>query len=126
MSGDLDAHGDLRDEHAWTVLSGEAELDEQLVNYQSKNMMRHGEDPYIFTEPVIFPFDADWIQRESLLPGEIRTERFAFHAPPPGGTVDVRLRYRSMPPYVMRALQLDELIDRIETFDVDTRTADVP
>ena len=31
----------------------------------------------------------------------------------------VRLRYRNLPPYMLRALQLDELVERLRIVDID-------
>ncbi len=119
-SGDLDAHGDLRDAHSEQVLAGEVELDEQLVNLQSENWYRWnpggGE-----TSEALFPFEADTILRRSLEPGERREVSFACDGLTAGAwQVSLRLRYRNLPPYVLRALQLDDLVERLQIFTIAT------
>jgi len=123
-SGDLDSYGDLRDHLSWSVIADDVELDEQLVNFQSLNLLRVG-DVAISTPDVyetIFPFDADYIVRRSLNPLEERRLQYTLPALPEDAEVTIRLRYRNLPPYILRALQLDELVDRLQIFDIDTVT----
>jgi len=123
-SGDLDTYGDLRDHLSWSVIADEAELDEQLVNFQSLNLLRVG-DVAISTPEVyetIFPFDADYIVRRSLKPLEERRLQYTLPPLPEDAEVTIRLRYRNLPPYILRALQLDELVERLQVFDIDTVT----
>ena len=36
-------------------------------------------------------------------------------------TVSVRLRFRNLPPYLLRALELDDLIERLKIFEIDEK-----
>jgi nitrate/TMAO reductase-like tetraheme cytochrome c subunit len=123
-SGNLDTQSDLRDELSWDVIAGDAALDEQLVNFQSQNLLRVG-DVAIATPEVhetMFPFDADYIVRRSLAPFEVRSLQYTL--PPISSTarIDVALRYRNLPPYILRALQLDTLVERLQVFTIDEAT----
>ena len=136
QSGDLDSQGDLRDTHSADVHSGATTEDLQLVNLQSKNMsiqrewQENGgpstEQINQYANEEIFPFDANWIEKNSLGPLESMTSRFHVKFPDehPGGvgSVEVRLRYRNLPPYVLRALQLDDLVGRLHIVDIDSET----
>jgi nitrate/TMAO reductase-like tetraheme cytochrome c subunit len=128
-TGDLDAEGNLRDIHSHQVIQGEVEQDMELVNLQSKNVyiVRHhidngslqsSEDR--FETSAIFPFDAQSIVRYSLEPLEVREVRWEVDNLDDGATIHVELRYRSLPPYVLQALRLEELMDRVEIFTIDT------
>ena len=128
-TGDLDAEGNLRDIHSHQVIEGEVEQDLELINLQSKNVyiVRHhidngslqsSEDR--FETSAIFPFDAQSIVRHSLEPLEVREIRWEVDNLDTGATIHVELRYRSMPPYVLQALRLDDLMDRVVIFTIDT------
>lgn len=125
-SGDLDAFGDLRDEFSWEVAADRAEHDEQLVNFQSQNLIRIGDitldAPEVYE--TMFPFDADFIVRRSLEPLEART--VFYDLPPIAATahINVLLKYRNLPPYILRALQLDDIVDRLKVFTIDEMTLD--
>jgi hypothetical protein len=131
QTGDLDSFGDLRDEHSWDVKSGAVALDSSLVNFQSENITSwrfydlEGVPGAVTAESTflsIFPFDALTIVRHSLEPLEERRIEFPLH----GLSVDnvrkvtVELKYRNLPPYLLRALQLDSLVERLHVFDIDT------
>lgn len=134
-SGDLDSYGDLRDPHSWEVKAGTVDLDASLFNLQSSNLHRFGlQDealpgsngtPLELTE-TIFPFDADFIYKRSLSPGEIRQVNYAFPSSIEPVEVSVRLRYRNLPPYILRALQLDDLVPRLRIFDIDSGQVSIP
>jgi len=134
QSGDLDSHGDLRDTHSWDVKSGSMELDESLFNLQSSNLHRFGTQdealpgstgtPLELTE-TIFPFDADFIYKRSLAPGEVRQVLYTFSGVSEPVEVSVNLKYRNLPPYVLRALQLDELVSRLRVFTIDSEQASI-
>jgi len=127
-SGDLDAEGNLRDVHSPLVRSGSVELDEQLVNLQSQNLAGvefredKNEEPQDPVE-VAFPFEADWIQRRSLEPREARQLAWTFDGGVPPYAATVTLHYRNLPPYVLTALQLDDLVPRLRIFTLATVTA---
>jgi len=123
QSGDLDAYGDLRNELSWEVMAGDVEHDDQLVNFQSKNLVRSDIDlievvpPNVFE--VVFPFDATYIHRESLKPLESRQMVYSMPSLSSDAEVRVRLRYRNLPPYILRALLLDELVERLQIVEID-------
>jgi len=123
QTGDLDTYGDLRDELSWEVMAGTVLLDEQLVNFQSKNLVRAGietlERGELDVLDTVFPFDATYISRNSLRPLEARQLVYSLPALPAEAEVRVRLRYRNLPPYILRALHLDELIERLQIVDID-------
>ena len=120
-SGMLDSNEDLRDEHSWDVISGIQTQDEQLVNLQSKNIMRYnGEIEHSKTKDTLFPFDADYIYKRSIPPLESRTFQYYFLASASPTRIEAKLRYRNLPPYILRALQLHELTPKLKIVDIDT------
>jgi len=123
-SGDLDGYGDLRDHLSWSVIAGDDTMDDQLINFQSLNLLRVGDvaiaEPEVYE--TIFPFDADYIVRRSLAPLEERSLQYTLPPLTDDAQVTVRLRYRNLPPYVLRALQLEDLVERLQIFDIDTVT----
>ena len=133
-SGLLDSYGDLPDSHSWDVQSGALEEDEQLANMQSKNLVRHGSHgdwahadyegvvPDLEVKETIFPFDANTIVRRSLEPLEKRPYEYIFDRPTGDYEIQARVRYRNLPPYVLRALQLNDLVERLLIFDLDEKT----
>jgi nitrate/TMAO reductase-like tetraheme cytochrome c subunit len=131
-SGDTDSDGNLRDQHSHDVIAGTAELDEALVNLQSRNLAitRYygdngaliGSEDTRFEFETIFPFDANTIERRSLEPLEVRDIPIAIPLFGTSGpyTISVKLHYRNLPPYVLQALHLDDLIPRLNTFTLDS------
>ncbi len=117
-SGQLDSNGDLFDKHSKIVQSNPLKIDIDLVNIQSKNIKRQGLPDFPILEEVIFPFDADYIQKNSLRPLEKRTVRYVI---PKRAfiTVETSLKYRNLPPFLLRALQLDHLVPRLRVFTLD-------
>ena len=63
---------------------------------------------------------AQAIARHSLEPLEIRVIRWEVDNLDEGANIHVELRYRGLPPYVLQALRLEELMDRVEIFTIDT------
>jgi hypothetical protein len=123
-SGDLDSYGDLRDAHSRAVKEGTAEEDEQLINFQSQNLLRFGLVSELHVNETIFPFDADWIEKRNLKPGENKS--FIYRTDRPDGPVslEVSLNYRNLPPYLLRALQLDSLVPQLQIFTIDSKTVE--
>lgn len=121
-SGQLDNYGDLYDAHSWEVSQYPERLDTQLVNLQSKNKMRYGEVELPTSVETVFPFDADYIEKHSLKPLEQRVVSYDL----PNGinlqdvTVSVQLKYRNLPPYILRELQLSDLVERLQIFTIDS------
>jgi nitrate/TMAO reductase-like tetraheme cytochrome c subunit len=119
-SGKLDTNGDLFDDHSEIVQLNPLQKDLHLVNFQSKNIKRQGLPDFPILEEVIFPFDADYIQKNSIKPMEIRTVRYVI-ARRNYITVQASLKYRNLPPYLLRALQLEHLIPRLRVFTLDEK-----
>jgi hypothetical protein len=134
-SGDLDAYGDLRNQHSLEVRLGEVEEDTQLHNLQSRNrilsrkFIENGEfnSDILSDEDAIFPFEAITIERNSLKPGEERVVTYdTERRGKPPFTLTATLRYRNLPPYVLRALQMDDYVDKLVVFDLGTVTKEHP
>ena len=119
QSGHLDMNGDLYDVHSTEVQRNTQLLDEFLLNLQSKNIKRQGIPDYPVLKEVIFPFDGDYIEKNSLSPLEIRTAQYILEESSAPITIEAKLRYRNLPPYLLRALQLDELLPRLQIFTID-------
>lgn len=125
-SGDLDVYGDLRDDHSRAVREGVVDKDKYLINFQSKNLLRQGDLSALEVVETIFPFDADWIEKQNLGPLEEKSFMYIFDEPQRPFTVDVSLNYRNLPPYLLRALQLEDLVDQLEIFEIATESIVVP
>ena len=119
----------LKDHHSHDVIEGIEDEDYDLVNLQSKNVYiaRHHVDNGSlqstedrFETWTIFPFDAQSIVRHSLEPLEVREYRWETDVLDTNASISVELNYRSMPPYVLQALRLDELMERVVIFTLDT------
>jgi hypothetical protein len=116
-TGTLDGNGDLRDH--WSALDPYGDAD--LVSFSSSLTNRAG-------QPELFPWRATEHFRRTLQPRHTRT--VTLFVPVPAGTpgplaVSARLRFRSHPPYLLRALGLDALIPRLEIHEVDEASATV-
>jgi nitrate/TMAO reductase-like tetraheme cytochrome c subunit len=122
VSGDLDTWGDLRDPLSLDVITGAAEIDEDLVNFQSLNLLRVGDVAILAFDvyETVFPFDADYIWRRSLAPLEAREVTYPLPELGSGARIEVGLHYRNLPPYLLRGLQLDDLVERLQVFRIDT------
>jgi hypothetical protein len=127
-SGDLDESGDLRDRHSSAVQAGTVEVDTQLSNFQSKNITlaaNYSEEgqytrEIVESDEAMFPFEANYIEKHSLEPLEVRSLSYRFACGPGCARVEVALQYRNLPPYVLRALGLSELVPRLQVFTLDT------
>ena len=90
--------------------------------YQEDAPQEYGTSEEVRTEyETIFPFDADHIVRRSLAPLEQRELTYPIVTNGQGPyQCNVRLRYRNLPPYMLRALHLHDLVERLQIFDLDT------
>ena len=114
-TGTLDANGDLRDH--WSELDPYGDAD--LVSFSSSLTNAAG-------EPELFPWRAVEHFRRTLEPRHTRTVTLFVPVPPAMDgplVVSARLRFRSHPPYLLRALGLTELVSRVEIHDVDSAEA---
>ena len=72
---------------------------------------------------TMFPFQADQIIRRSLEPMEKRNIQYFVQIPSTTESLraTVRLRFRNLPPYLLRSLQLNDLVDRLTVFEMDEK-----
>ena len=108
-----------------------------MINFQSKNwanVRQHRENGGLVADEgdrheveMIFPFDADTIQRRSLEPLETRSVEYTVNTNSMGPFhVRARLKYRNLPPYMLRALGLDDLVEKLKVFTLDDQDASTP
>ena len=57
--------------------------------------------------------------KKNLGAPEERSLMYWVDAPSPPYTVEVSLNYRNLPPYLLRALQLDDLVGKLQIFEID-------
>jgi hypothetical protein len=106
-SGHLDANGDLRDANSELDPDG----DPDLLLFTS--VLEGGEDVTVFT--------AAGIQEHLLQPFQSRSRIYRVPVPAVEEEpiqVSVRLRFRALPPYKVRAAGAPELVARIPIFDM--------
>lgn len=135
QTGNEDSYGDVRDIHSWDVQDGVVELDDQLVNFQSTNVMlqrgynENGQYDDDANDGEIqlaeFPFQAQYVDRHSLEPLEIRPLTYTFRCSAAPCSMDVSLHYRNLPPYALRALQRDQYIEKLHEFTIGELSVDV-
>lgn len=116
-TGTLDAQGDLRD--AWSSLDRYGDHD--LVSFSSSLQNAAG-------EPELFPWRATEHFRRSLEPLHARTStHFVATMSSTMGplSVDARIRFRSHPPYLLRALGLSALVEQVAIRDLATAHATI-
>ena len=100
-SGQLDANDDLMDEY-----SEFPERDPDLFNAQATMLRADG-------TPTGNTWEAADLINPAIAPGETRTVDYSFTVPASAVdplTVEVTLRFRSFPPYLLRGLGLDSLL----------------
>ncbi|MFQ5489606.1 MAG: cytochrome c family protein [Phycisphaerae bacterium] len=117
QTGHLDDNGDLR--NFWSGLDQFGDHD--LIELASRFVDERG-------NPTVFPWKAAEHISNSLSPLFARTfTLFVPTQPDTVGpiTVEARLRFRSFPPFLIRALGLDELVSRLEITDIDEQTITV-
>ncbi len=109
-SGDLDANGDLR--NRWSQLDPFGDPD--LISLSSELIDAKG-------EPTLFPWLAAEHHRNALRAGETKT--FTYFVPLASDfhgalQVQVRLRMRAAPPFLLRLVGLDDLLPHNRTVDL--------
>jgi len=141
VSGDLDANGDLRDEHSYNLESGKIAWDKYLINFQSKFtiLSTRGTE-----RPVILPVNRDLtpinvirpsteaaqsfgrptqlrVSRASLPPLGTRGQHYPVKLPDCAGTyrVTVRLNFRHLPPVLLDKIGIPHLKHLLETVVID-------
>lgn len=115
-TGDLDDNGDLRNH--WSSLDPYGDAD--LVTFGSGFVDAMG-------TPELFPWRASEHKSNAIPPLHERT--LTYFVPlgdsPGPWQVQARLRFRTHPPFLLRALGLDALVERVETYDLAEARADV-
>ncbi len=141
VSGDVDANGDLRDEHSHAVEAREIPYDRHLLNLQSKfialglqgtersvvipvnrnlaplNVIRPANHPaQTFGRPGGFR-----IAKGSIPPLKTAHGKYSFRLPKSPGTysVRVRLNFRNLPPVLFDKIGIPHLKHLLETFVID-------
>ena len=117
VTGDLDANGDLRD--YWSELDPYGDHD--LPTLHSGFVDQHG-------NPTIFPWAASEHNSNALSPLYDRT--WTLFIPTDAAvaspiTVESRLRFRSIGPYVLRLVGMGDKVDEIDIHDLATDTVQV-
>ncbi len=110
-TGDLDPNGDLKDR--WSSL--EPYGDPNLISFSS-GFLDQGGQPTLFTHLAT--------EHSSNAIGALYTRTLSYFVQVPSDvtgdlTVRSRLRFRAIAPHLLRLLDLPELVDRVEVFDVD-------
>ncbi len=113
-SGTLDSYGDLRTLHSIEVQQGRVPFDTALVLFNG-TALKNG-------KPAFF-WEAHTVEFRTIPAFDSRTAVYRI-LPPPGGwsgelEVSVRLRFRALPPYLLRALGLGDLVQRLPIFDME-------
>ncbi len=116
-TGTLDADGDLR--NYWSALDPYG--DEDLVSLSSSFVDSRG-------QPTLFPWLASEHYSSSIPPLQERS--FTYFVPTAAAAAGpihlaVRLRFRTVAPFLLRALGLDASVDRVLTHDLATAATDV-
>ena len=113
-TGTLDANGDLRTLHSEEVQSGRAPLDTALLLFTGTALKNGRPAPF---------WEAHAVEFRTIPAFDSRTARYRI--PPPAGgwreelELSVRLRFRAFPPYMLRALGLGHLVERLPIFDME-------
>lgn len=118
VTGGLDAAGDLCDR--WSTLAPNTDPD--LVVIGSTLLDEQG-------QPELYSWRAHGHESNALAPMSARDYRFSPHIP--GGlegplTITARLHFRALPPFLLRELGLDELVDLAVVRDLDSDVALLP
>lgn len=113
-TGTLDSRGDLRTLHSLDVQQGRALLDTALVLFNG-TALRNG-------RPAFF-WEAHTVRFNTIPAFDSRAVLYTV-PPPPGGwpgtlEISVRLRFRALPPYLLRAIGVEELVERLPIFDME-------
>lgn len=121
-SGDLDNNKDLRNHLNPRVKDGNVALDKWLVNFQSQFIYvpRPGVE-----EEVLLPPLATYVTKHNIMPLQSKSGFYPITLPYDVKgplRVDVRLRYRNLPPYLLDFLGVGELKDRLVIIDMASGT----
>jgi len=117
-TGTLDDNGDLMDH--WSELAPYGDPD--LVTFDSSFVDARG-------APELFPWRAAEHTTQAIQAGHTRTLTLFLPVPAAARgpvTIGARVRLRTHPPFLLRALGLDALVSELETYDLDAATLEVP
>ncbi|MCG8606366.1 cytochrome c family protein [bacterium] len=119
QSGTLDENGDLLDVNSELVKSGAMTEDTDLTLFNGT--------PFKNGNKVPFFWEADHIENQSIPPFESRTAVYDIPGPFHSSLLDasVRLRFRSFPPYFLRAIGQEALVGSLMTFDMESHRQQV-
>ena len=110
-TGQLDANGDLMDQHSTLDPDG----DPHLAIYRQT---LYGEDG----KEVLFFFQAKRVENDMIPLFSSRTANYDMPLPAAAAgelTLEAKLRFRSLPPYFLRELGLDELVAKVPIVDME-------
>ncbi len=111
QTGQLDANGDLMDNHS--ALNPNADRD--LVVYRQKLFDANGNE-------VLFFFQAKTVENNLIPLFSFKTASYKIMIPVSTNgpiNLDVKLRFRSLPPYFLRELNLGELVAKVPIVDME-------
>ncbi len=113
-SGTLDDNGDLLNSKSEAVRAGIVPADSNLALY-------HG-TPYRNGEETLFFWEADAIRENTIPAFSSSTAEYRMPLSMATSTVQlqIRLRFRSFPPYLLRAIGKAELLQEMPIFDMAT------
>lgn len=114
-SGLPDPNGDLRNHHSEYVSNGQLSADSALALFNGTPIDQNGHE-------TLFFWEARSVENRTIAPFETRSTIYSLTAPAQPGTleVSVRLRFRSFPPYLLRAIGEDALLPNLLIFDMET------
>ncbi len=114
-TGLLDVNSDLRNHHSGSVNNGTIPEDTALVLFNGTPFDQNG-------DTTLFFWEAHSISKHTIPPFATDTSRYTIQAPsqPANLNVSVRLRFRSFPPYFLRAFGQENLLSELIIFDMET------
>jgi len=141
VSGDLDKFGDLREHESEEVHKGSAPLDRDLTNFQAKFIVRGFRgtetenisttnrllDPVPFLVPATTPSSimgfppTARIFKRGIPPLATRTATYRMRVPEDARgplTLSVRLRFRHLPPHLLRDLKVGDLRPKLRIVEM--------
>ena len=112
-SGLLDGNGDLRNHHSEEVVNGIVAEDSALALFNGIPRDDSGQE-------TLFFWEAKSVQRNTIEAFKSAIIRYPLTAPgqPADLEAAVRLRFRSFPPYVFRAIGQEALLPELRIFDM--------
>jgi nitrate/TMAO reductase-like tetraheme cytochrome c subunit len=147
QSGDLDSNGDLRDNKSMDVLTGKADYDHDLFNLQTKFKIKtiagtertdhfpipRDIDNFAFIRPSAFLSQSynnpssSRQQKNNLLPLQSRTAKYKTEAQGDSSYFDisVKFNFRHFAPIVLKQLEAQEFISKLEIVELDSFEARV-